>query len=182
MTKRARQWIATLGAIVALIVLGPTIFDRFLLFRFNHAIADVRDANISSVRFKPHVDREFVTISEPKVLSRIQGWLGTSRTPKAFYSYPPTTCPLEITLTNGNVERFDISPTGLTTTYIAELDADRSFARERQFSYIMLSYDGYYRLLSDQPFTPYLRATDQLDPAAPKPFFMYSHEDDIGTE
>ena len=75
MTKRSRHWIATLGAIVALIILGPTIFDRFLLFRFNRAIADVRDSNISSVRFKPHVDREFVNISDPKVLGQIQEWL-----------------------------------------------------------------------------------------------------------
>ena len=181
MTKRSRRWIATLGAIVALIILAPTIFDRLLLFRFNHAIADVRDADISSVRFKPHVDREFVTISDPKVLRRIQEWLGTSHAPKAFYSYPPTSCPLEITLASGNVERFDISPTGLTATYIVELDADRSFERQRQFSYIMLSYDGFFRLLSDQPFTPYLRATNQLEPAVPKPFFMYSREDDAGS-
>ncbi|WP_218933665.1 hypothetical protein [Rubripirellula lacrimiformis] len=74
-----------------------------------------------------------------------------------------------------------MSPTGLTATYIAELDADRSFERQRQLSYIVLSHDGYYRLLPEQPFTPYLRATNQLDPAVPKPFFMYSREDDVGS-
>jgi len=180
MTKWSKQWITTLSAVAVLIIVGPYIHDRFLLLRFNLAIADIYETNISSVRFKPHVDRDFVTISDPTVLSQIKEWLGTSKTPKLFYSYPPTSCPLEITLANGNVHHFQMSPTGLTATYIVELDPDRSFSRQSQFSYTMLSHEGYFRLLSEQPFTPYLIATNQFDPATPKPFFMHSRKDEAG--
>ncbi len=178
MTARRQRWVAILCITVVIAVLTPTVIDRLLLIRFNRAISAVRETSITSVRFKPHVDREFVTISDPRVLGQIQEWLGRSKTPKAFYSYPPTTCPLEITLANGNVERFEISPTGLTAAYIVENDI-RSFERQRRISYAMLSYRGYDRLLADQPFTPYLISTNQLDPAVPHPVLMYSRRDSV---
>lgn len=167
MRKPSRRWVTMIGAGFALAVVAPTILDGLLRVRFNSSIADVRDGDITSIRFKPHVDREFVTISDPKVIRRIQDWFGTSQTPKTFYSYPPTTCPLEVTLANGGVERFDISPTGLTATCIVELDANGSFERQHQLSYVMLSYNGQYRLVSNQPLTPFLLATNQLGPVVP---------------
>ncbi|KAA1256798.1 hypothetical protein LF1_52500 [Rubripirellula obstinata] len=178
-SKTTRRWIGAVTALAALAFLTPVIVDHLLRYRFNYAIATLTQGSIASIRFKPHTDREFVTISDPKVLRRIQEWLRTSNAPKAFYSYPPTSCPLEITLDNGNVEQFNISPTGMTATYIVELDADRAFERQRHFSYAMLSYNGYYRIITDQPFTPYLRDTNQLDPAVPKPLFMYGDGSDV---
>ncbi len=131
MTARRQRWVAILCITVVIAVLTPTVIDRLLLIRFNRAISAVRETSITSVSFKPHVDREFVKISDPRVLGQIQKWLGRSKTPRAFYSYPPTTCPLEITLANGSFELFEISPTGLTAAYFVENDI-RSFERQRR--------------------------------------------------
>lgn len=162
-------------------ILGPIFFDRVLLFRFNRAVANVRNSEIASIRFRPHVDREFVTISDAEVIRTIQDRLGTSKTPKILYSYPPTSCLLEIELTDGTVEVFNISPTGMPATYVVELDAEGLFEQKHQLSYVMLSYNGFYRLLPDQPFSPYLRVTDQFAPSSPKPYFMYGRGADSET-
>lgn len=48
-----------------------------------------------------------------------------------------------------------ISPTGLT------LNSDESL-EQFQLRYVMLTYGGYYRLLPNQPFSTFLRSTDQM--------------------
>lgn len=142
-----------LVSFVLLFALASSV-AAFFFFRETYArdIAQALAGKLLCVSFKPHVDREPVTITDVTQISKIHGAI-LAGNPVPIGSYPATTCSLTFNFEDGKTETLQISPTGITS---------RNFFNQEPktfhgLSYVMIKWRGYFRRCDSQPFLEALR-------------------------
>jgi hypothetical protein len=127
---------------------------------------------ISHIKFKPHHNREYVFVDDAPTIQAIHSWLLGASKP-SLASWPPAGCPLTIQFDDGSSVRLSISATGLTRTHIQELRSNDPSEYDG-LNYATLEWNGHFRINGDQPFTDFLRRTNQIASSEPIPVSMHS--------
>lgn len=146
--------------LIAFLLLGAVAIGWWLL-RDDYAssIHASLEGDLQSVSFKPHVDREWITVTDPQEMNDCREAVATARQPSSIVSYPPATCPLIFEFKDGRRVDLMMSPIGMCQSSIFQ-----NASTFEPMSYVMLSWDGYFRGADSEAFVSVLRKRNHLIP------------------
>jgi hypothetical protein len=130
--------------------------------RYRRDIEPALAGDLWQIRFRPHVDREYVAVTDPEELTAIRSAVVAAR-PAPLGSYPEATCHLEFVYAGGRVVKMRISATGMTATNFFRQDP----ASVKPLDYVTLRWDGHYRIADGRPFDNVLRRQGAIAASQP---------------
>jgi hypothetical protein len=133
--------------------------------RYRPGVEAALRGDLRQVNFRPHVDRAWVSVTDPAESSAIREAVLGARS-LSVASRPPASCDLQFVFADGRVVDTRMSPTGMTA---------RNFIREdpasfKPLGYVILEWNGHQRGMDAKPFNDALRRRNRVaatQPAGP---------------
>jgi hypothetical protein len=151
-TRRRTIGVLALAAVIAGAACLPLLRDRY-----RPAVEAELRGELRQVNFRPHIDREWVNVTDPAVLGTIRAAVSGARG-MSVASLPPASCNLQFVFADGRVVYMMVSPTGMTDRNVLGEDA----ASFKPLGYVTLEWNGYHRVTEAQPFMDELRRQNRV--------------------